>query len=72
MIFSTTVECGRRHTRNTVSERIMNGTVAEPGNWPWMVALYTRNDKFRCGGLLISKQYVLTAAHCFAETAGGH
>uniref|UniRef100_A0A090XD05 Putative secreted protein n=1 Tax=Ixodes ricinus TaxID=34613 RepID=A0A090XD05_IXORI len=28
--FSSTVECGRRHTRNTVSERIMNGTVAEP------------------------------------------
>uniref|UniRef100_A0A6B0VC06 Putative serine protease n=1 Tax=Ixodes ricinus TaxID=34613 RepID=A0A6B0VC06_IXORI len=65
--FSSTVECGRRHTRNTVSERIMNGTVAEPGNWPWMVALYTSNDKFRCGGVLISKQYVLTAAHCFAN-----
>uniref|UniRef100_A0A6B0VBR0 Putative serine protease n=1 Tax=Ixodes ricinus TaxID=34613 RepID=A0A6B0VBR0_IXORI len=65
--FSTPVECGRRHTRNTVSERIMNGTDAEPGNWPWMVALYTSNDSFRCGGVLISKQYVLTAAHCFAN-----
>ncbi|XP_040067981.1 chymotrypsinogen B-like [Ixodes scapularis] len=65
--FYSTVECGRRYTRNTVSERIMNGTVADPGNWPWMVALYTSNDTFRCGGVLISKQYVLTAAHCFAN-----
>ncbi|XP_040079461.2 serine protease grass-like, partial [Ixodes scapularis] len=63
--FSTPVECGRRHIRNTVSERIMNGTDAKPGNWPWMVGLYTRNDTFHCGGVLISEQFVLTAAHCF-------
>uniref|UniRef100_A0A0K8RE79 Putative serine protease n=1 Tax=Ixodes ricinus TaxID=34613 RepID=A0A0K8RE79_IXORI len=45
----------------------MNGTDAEPGNWPWMVGLYTTDDMFYCGGVLISRQYVLTAAHCFGN-----
>ncbi|CAN8015186.1 unnamed protein product [Ixodes persulcatus] len=64
-VFSTTGRCGRRHLKNTVSERIINGTEADLGDWPWMVGLYTRNDTFRCGGVLISDQFVLTAAHCF-------
>uniref|UniRef100_A0A0K8R7K7 Putative serine protease n=1 Tax=Ixodes ricinus TaxID=34613 RepID=A0A0K8R7K7_IXORI len=45
----------------------MNGTDAEPGDWPWMVGLYTSDDMFYCGGVLISRQYVLTAAHCFSN-----
>ncbi|CAN7985161.1 unnamed protein product [Ixodes pacificus] len=57
--------CGRRHINNTVSARIINGSDAEPGNWPWMVGLYTPDDELHCGGVLIHRQYVLTAAHCF-------
>ncbi|XP_040067980.1 chymotrypsinogen B-like [Ixodes scapularis] len=57
--------CGRRHLKNTVSERIVNGTMADPASWPWMVGLYNGNDTFYCGGVLISNQFVLTAAHCF-------
>ncbi|XP_040067976.1 enteropeptidase-like [Ixodes scapularis] len=57
--------CGRRGVPDTVSERIINGTEATPGSWPWMVALYTADDKFVCGGVLISRQFVLTAAHCY-------
>uniref|UniRef100_A0A6B0VBU7 Putative serine protease n=1 Tax=Ixodes ricinus TaxID=34613 RepID=A0A6B0VBU7_IXORI len=60
--------CGRRHLRNTVSERIVNGTVAKPDSWPWMVGLYNENDTLYCGGVLISNLFVLTAAHCFGNT----
>ncbi|CAN7986332.1 unnamed protein product, partial [Ixodes hexagonus] len=49
----------------TVSERIINGTKAAEGDWPWAAALYTEDDKYHCGGALISSEHVLTAAHCF-------
>ncbi|XP_040067978.1 enteropeptidase-like [Ixodes scapularis] len=59
--------CGRRGIQDTVSERIINGTNATPGHWPWMVGLYTKEDQFHCGGVLLSNQYVLTAAHCYGS-----
>uniref|UniRef100_A0A0K8RL28 Putative serine protease n=1 Tax=Ixodes ricinus TaxID=34613 RepID=A0A0K8RL28_IXORI len=62
---SVNKSCGRRHLSNAVSARIINGTDAKPGDWPWMVGLYTPDDSFHCGGVLIHPQYVLTAAHCF-------
>ncbi|XP_040079476.1 chymotrypsinogen B-like [Ixodes scapularis] len=61
------IDCGRRQQQDIVSERIVNGTKAHPDHWPWMVGLYTANDTFYCGGVLISSQYVLTAAHCYKD-----
>ncbi|XP_070259081.1 kallikrein-7-like [Myotis yumanensis] len=44
-------------------ERIINGVVCPRGSHPWQVALYD-NNKFKCAGVLVNQQWVLTVAHC--------
>lgn len=44
--------------------RIVGGQLAEPKEWPWMVALLRDRDLHYCGGALITDLHVLTAAHC--------
>ncbi|KAK4010820.1 brachyurin [Daphnia magna] len=57
--------CGRE---NTTSSRIVGGTEASPNSLPWQVAFFV-DDRFFCGGSLISNEWILTAAHC-VEDAG--
>ncbi|GBL96334.1 Plasma kallikrein [Araneus ventricosus] len=50
------------------SSRIVGGRKAVPGSWPWQVSLrLIQEEPFShwCGGALINKQWVITAAHCF-------
>ncbi|CAH2057837.1 unnamed protein product, partial [Iphiclides podalirius] len=58
-------KCGRRKISHT--ELIVNGADTKPGDWPWHAAIY-RTDrataKYICGGTILSKHFVLTAAHC--------
>ncbi|EJL6538831.1 TPA: trypsin-like serine protease [Vibrio cholerae] len=52
-------------TESGVSSRIIGGEPAPAGEWPYMVALTTRDKSFVwCGGSLLNERYVLTAAHC--------
>uniref|UniRef100_A0A6B0V9Q5 Putative serine protease n=1 Tax=Ixodes ricinus TaxID=34613 RepID=A0A6B0V9Q5_IXORI len=60
-------ECGRRQNVTGISERIINGTEASIKRWPWMVGIYDSCDNLVCGGSLVSKEYVVTAAHCFGN-----
>ncbi len=47
---------------------IVGGGLAEPGEWPWQVALLDKDINVQfCGGSLIAPDLVLTAAHCLGE-----
>eukprot|EP00111_Clytia_hemisphaerica_P009324 TCONS_00027370-protein len=50
--------------------RIIAGTNALRGSWPWQVVIKFR-DSLVCGGVLIAPTHVLTAAHCFQSIPRG-
>lgn len=53
--------------------RIMGGGTAEEGTWPWQVAFRLKEGfKLFCGGTIVSKKFVLSAAHCFEQVRERH
>ncbi|XP_029879241.1 hepatocyte growth factor activator isoform X3 [Aquila chrysaetos chrysaetos] len=59
--------CGRRHKkRSFVRPRIVGGSSSLPGSHPWTAAIYI-GESF-CGGSLIQTCWVVSAAHCFANS----
>ncbi|XP_078375353.1 trypsin-like isoform X2 [Oculina patagonica] len=57
------VECGRR----PAAPRIVGGTDAVPGSWPWQVLLDFKGfpGPQWCGGSILNEYWIVTAAHCF-------
>lgn len=60
--------CGRRltHWRPDREPRVVGGEETPHGAVPWQVAL-RYHGRHRCGGVLISRRIVLTAAHCYID-----
>ena len=54
-------ECGYKP-----SSRIVGGTEAPKGAWPWQAQVRTSSGFTFCGGTLVPSQWVVTAAHCTA------
>lgn len=59
-VTSAPLTCGRpKHSR------IVGGEIASNRDWPWQVGLQAEDDDFIfCGGSLIDREWVITAAHC--------
>jgi len=55
-----TGECGKP---DVIKTRVIGGTTAKRGSWPWQILLM-HDRRPMCGGTLIAPQWVVTAAHC--------
>ncbi|KAM7374843.1 hypothetical protein PAMP_007478 [Pampus punctatissimus] len=56
------VDCGQVSPAS--STRIVGGTEAVKGAWPWQVSLQIYGQHI-CGGSIISTHWIVSAAHCF-------
>ncbi|XP_066115429.1 transmembrane protease serine 2 isoform X2 [Saccopteryx bilineata] len=59
------IECGV-NTKMSRQGRIVGGTNAAPGDWPWQVSLHVQGVHV-CGGSIITPEWIVTAAHCVEE-----
>ncbi|XP_071380795.1 tryptase-like, partial [Centroberyx affinis] len=54
--------------RGSAATGIVGGDKACEKNWCWQVSLHSDEGHY-CGGSLINKEWVLTAAHCFRPSS---
>uniref|UniRef100_A0A8C7AIG0 Transmembrane serine protease 2 n=1 Tax=Neovison vison TaxID=452646 RepID=A0A8C7AIG0_NEOVI len=59
------IECGVAG-KTMRQSRIVGGSSASPGDWPWQVSLHVQGTHV-CGGSIITPEWIVTAAHCVEE-----
>ncbi|XP_025214023.1 suppressor of tumorigenicity 14 protein [Theropithecus gelada] len=61
-------DCGLRSF--TRQARVVGGTDADEGEWPWQVSLHALGQGHVCGASLISPNWLVSAAHCYIDDRG--
>nr|XP_040126515.1 transmembrane protease serine 7 [Ictidomys tridecemlineatus] len=59
--FLSTKGCSRH---SSTVHRVVGGTDSQEGAWPWQVSLHFVGSAY-CGASVISREWLLSAAHCF-------
>ncbi|XP_023324472.1 transmembrane protease serine 9 isoform X2 [Eurytemora carolleeae] len=58
-------ECGMEGGQlSFFDERVVGGDDTVPGKYPWTVLLRDDGEHYLCGGAIISRKHIVTAAHC--------
>nr|XP_015204206.1 PREDICTED: coagulation factor XI-like [Lepisosteus oculatus] len=58
------IDCGEV---DDTQARILGGTRAERNKWPWQVSLH-EDSSHSCGGSILRRRWVVTAAHCLVDS----
>ena len=58
------------HKKQMTLSRIIDGVATRAGERPWMASLQQGGEHF-CGGSVIDRQWILTAAHCIEDITQG-
>uniref|UniRef100_A0A673HZL1 Transmembrane protease serine 11E-like n=1 Tax=Sinocyclocheilus rhinocerous TaxID=307959 RepID=A0A673HZL1_9TELE len=59
------VGCGTRPRKRA---KIVGGTDAQAGSWPWQVSLQMERYGHVCGASLVASRWLVSAAHCFQDS----
>ncbi|XP_012993513.1 elastase-1 isoform X2 [Esox lucius] len=67
LVLTEDVPLQPRYLEDVPQTRVVGGEVAKPHSWPWQISLQYKSGSsyyHTCGGTLIKKGWVMTAAHC--------
>jgi secreted trypsin-like serine protease len=65
----STDPCGCSRNNVDINSRIVGSETVAYRSWGWAVSVRDSYDMHICGGTILSKNFILTAAHCFQKVS---